>query len=354
MTDPKVFIIILNWNGLQDTLECLKSVFKLDYPNFEIIVVDNGSADNSVGVIRRAYPHIIMIENKENLGYTGGNNIAMRYAMEHGADYMWLLNNDTVVEPDTLSKIVDAAEASPDIGLVSPVVCYYDEPDRIQFYGSYVDWQNQTIVVPADKNLDIDNDFISGPNVCLWGTAFFIKKEVVEKIGHLNEDFFAYWEDTEYSLRVLNAGYRNLLCTSAKVYHKTTLPSPGTLGRSIYYFYYMTRNRFFLGSKYLRKGGKLCFLGKYFSDVIMTAAHCSQCSNSEAEDACLDGAWAAMLNMGGPWDKSVRMPLPLKKVFYFLCAWHPYLWTSLLKGDLSGVASELLKRTSRKLARLFG
>jgi len=346
---PKVFIIILNWNGLQDTLECLASVFKMNYSDFKVIVVDNGSTDDSVAVIRETYPQVILIENKKNLGYAGGNNTGMRYAIKHGADYMWLLNNDTVVEADTVSKLVDAAECHPRVGQISPVIYYYHSPDKIQFCGSYVDWNKQSIVIPRDKHLNIDKDFRSGSNVCLWGTALFIKRDVVEKIGYLNEHFFAYWEDTEYSLRVLNAGYRNLLCASAKVYHKTTPPSPGTLGRSIHYFYYMTRNRYFLGRIYFKKRRKLFFWGNYFSDIIMTVTHCSQCSNSEAEDACLDGAWAAMLNIGGPWDKNVRMPLPLKKVFYSLRSWHPYFWTSLLKGEVLEIFSEVRKRISIKL-----
>lgn len=101
---PKVYIIILNWNGLKDTLECLESVFKLDYLNFEVIVVDNGSTDDSVNVILKTYPQVRLIENRENLGYTGGNNIGMRYAIERDADYIWLLNNDTIVEEDTLGE----------------------------------------------------------------------------------------------------------------------------------------------------------------------------------------------------------------------------------------------------------
>lgn len=346
---PKVFIIIINWNGLQDTLECLASVFKMDYSKLKVIVVDNGSSDDSVAVIRKIYPQVILIENKKNLGYSGGNNIGMRYAIKHAAQYMWLLNNDTVVEVDAVSKLVDAAECHPKVGQISPVIYYYHSPDKIQFCGSYVDWDKQSIVIPRDKHLDIDKNFRSGANVCLWGTALFIRKNVVEEIGYLNEDFFAYWEDTEYSLRVLNAGYRNLLCTSTKVYHKTTPPRIGTLGRSIHYFYYMTRNQFFLRKKYFKKRGKLFFWGNYFSDVIMTATHCKQCSSKEAEDACLDGAWAALLNAGGQWDKSIRMPLPLKKVFYFLSSWHPYFWTGLFKGDVLEILLEARKRISIKL-----
>lgn len=107
MNHPKVYVIILNWNGLEDTLECLGSVFQMDYQNFEVLVVDNGSKDNSINFIKTKYPQVVLIENKENLGYTGGNNIGMRYALNNGADYVWLVNNDTVVMVDTLSKLID-------------------------------------------------------------------------------------------------------------------------------------------------------------------------------------------------------------------------------------------------------
>ena len=102
-------------------------------------MVDNGSKDDSVRVIRENYPQVIMIENKENLGYSGGNNIAMSYAMQNDADYMWLLNNDAIVEVDTLSKLVDIGENSPNVGILSPIIYYYDQPNMIQFCGSFVD-----------------------------------------------------------------------------------------------------------------------------------------------------------------------------------------------------------------------
>lgn len=113
---PKVFIIILNWNGLENTLECLASVSKLAYPFRQTIIVDNGSTDGSPDRLRTAYPHLTLIEHGVNLGYTGGNNAAMQYAMAHGADYVWLLNNDAVVEPDSLSALVATAVQNENIG----------------------------------------------------------------------------------------------------------------------------------------------------------------------------------------------------------------------------------------------
>ena len=353
MNQPKVYISILNWNGLKDTLECLVSVFKLDYPNFEVIVVDNGSTDDSVEVIEKTYPQVTLIRNKENLGFTGGNNIAMHYAMDHLADYIWLLNNDTTVEPDTLTKLVTEAEQSSDIGLVSPVIYYYDEPEKVQFCDSYVDWVNQIIVYPEYKNRhisDIHDNFKCGENTCLWGTALLIKRNVVEKIGYLDEGYFAYWEDTDYSIRALKMGYRNVICASAKVLHKTALPDAGSLRRSAQFFYYTTRNRYILAIKFFKSRGMLSFWGNYLSFVLTNFIYCKQFNDRVASDACLDGAWAAIRRTAGPWDKTVKMPVWLRKGFLFLSSWHPHLWINLLQGKFSNISSEVLKRSKSKIS----
>ena len=106
---PKVAVIILNWNGKEDTLECLASVKKLDYSNYEIVLVDNGSVDDSVDAISKQYPDMTLLQTGENLGYAGGNNVGIRWALEQGADYILLLNNDTIVAADLLSAFINAA-----------------------------------------------------------------------------------------------------------------------------------------------------------------------------------------------------------------------------------------------------
>ncbi len=354
MVYPKVFIIILNWNGLQDTLECLESVYNLEYSNFEVVVVDNGSSDDSVKVIHEAYPQATLIENKENLGFTGGNNIAMRYAMQHSADYMWLLNNDTIVETNTLNTLVTAAEKSMDIGLVSPTIFYYGEPKEVQFCGSYVDWENYTVVHPENRNSHVNDDFKIGKNVCLLGTALLIKRNVVEKGGYLDEKYFAYWEDMEYSIRTIKAGYRNIICSSAKIYHKAPLPSSEIIGRGEHYFYYMSRNKYFWGMQHLKGLDRLSFLRIYLSDIIKIAVSCKRCNENEAAEACLEGAWAAILGIGGPWDKSISMPDSLKKIFNFFCSWHPYFLADLIRGDFLNIYSEVLKKTRGKITKIEG
>lgn len=343
---PKVFIIILNWNGLKDTLECLESVFKLDYPDFEVVVVDNGSIDDSVGVIRKAYPEATLIENKENLGYTGGNNVAMRYAMEHSADYMWLLNNDTVVEPDTLSKIVAAAEGRPEIGLVSPVICYYDEPDKIQFCGSYVDYAVFGIFHAED--IESFHEMSRGHSISLWGTALLIKSNVVKQIGYLNSKYFAYHEDCEYCIRAAKAGYTSVLEPRAAVYHKDSRSTGSP--RAPLQVFLRVRNMYFLWMSNLKGFDRLTFFRKYIAHVITYGASLREQKLAKSVDACLDGVWAGLRGIGGPWNKDIKMPRWLKRIFYGLSSWHPYFWASLLRGDFLNLASEVLKRTKSKIA----
>lgn len=217
---PVVYIVIINWKRLNDILGCLDSVFKMDYEKYEVIIVDNGSNDGSCEVILNEYPIVHLIKNKSNLGYSGGNNVGMRFAMAQGGDYIWLLNNDTIVGKDSLRNLVELAEQNDRIGLISPIIYYYDKPQIAQFSGSYVNWKNLSIISPNANERTVENDFQEGDRVCLWGTALLIKRKVIEKIGYLNEQYFAYYEDTEYSLRSLKAGYRNNICRSSVVLHK--------------------------------------------------------------------------------------------------------------------------------------
>src|SRR3989339_346256 len=126
MNKPLVYILILNWNGKEDTLECLSSLKKIDYPNYKTIVIDNGSTDDSVKIINKKYPKIKIIENKKNLGYAEGNNVGIRYALKNKADYVLILNNDTIVDKKFLTELVKVGESNEKVGIVGPnVYCYF-------------------------------------------------------------------------------------------------------------------------------------------------------------------------------------------------------------------------------------
>ena len=128
--DPRVAIIILNWNGLDDTIACLQSVSNVRYNALEIIVVDNGSSDGSVETIHKIFPEVQIVANASNLGFAEGNNVGIRQALDR-TDYILLLNNDTTVHPDILHHLIPVVEEDPSIAVAGPVICYETEPDTI-------------------------------------------------------------------------------------------------------------------------------------------------------------------------------------------------------------------------------
>ncbi|MGK7368687.1 MAG: glycosyltransferase family 2 protein, partial [Candidatus Halalkalibacterium sp. M3_1C_030] len=135
LTEPKVHIIILNWNGKEDTIECLNSLKALEYPNFEIVVVDNASSDGSVSEIKDKFPETTLLESEINRGYAGGNNIGLRYALNHDSDYAWILNNDTVVDKNALGSLVKKMKIDGSIGICGSRLVYYHDRETIQALG---------------------------------------------------------------------------------------------------------------------------------------------------------------------------------------------------------------------------
>jgi hypothetical protein len=238
---PKVTIIVLNYNGLADTLACLESLASLDYPESEVVVIDNASSDGSVAAIHQAYPNIKVIETGQNLGYAEGNNVGLRYALETGADYILLLNNDTTVAADFLFRLIEATEADPEIGVAGPTIYYFDHPNVIWSAGGAIDWQRgQTAMLELDET-DV-GQFGSTPRQVdfVSGCALLIKRSVVERVGLLDARFFMYYEETEWCHRLRRAGYQILHVPQAKIWHKI---SSTAREASPQVHYYMTRNR---------------------------------------------------------------------------------------------------------------
>ncbi len=135
MTAPAIFIVILNWNGWRDTHACLGSLTGLTYPNSRGVVVDNASADGSEARLRALHPALTLLQSGANLGFAGGNNVGLRYALENGAEYVWLLNNDTLVEPDALTALVDKMQREPDLGLCGSTLLYEADRNTVQALG---------------------------------------------------------------------------------------------------------------------------------------------------------------------------------------------------------------------------
>lgn len=212
MNDPFVSIVILNWNGWVDTIECLDSLGYLKYEPFEIIVVDNASTDDSVKQIKSRFPEVKVIENSENSGFSKGNNLGIRLAMNGAAKYVWLLNNDTTVSDTALKELVETAENNPLLGIVGSVLYEYDQPGVVQAWGG----GDFNVLLSTTSHYKFPSNKIEH----IIGASMFIRRQVLEEVGMLDETFFFFMEDTEYSRRVKSLGWQLGVANRSRVYHK--------------------------------------------------------------------------------------------------------------------------------------
>lgn len=241
-TEKSVYIIVLNYKNLEDTIACLASLRKITYNKYRIVVVDNDSRDGSYEYLKEQETDCCILQSGENRGYAAGNNIGIRYALEQGADYVCILNNDVEAEPDFLTKLVRYMESAPEVGMTGPVVYEFGERDKIQSAGFSIcvgrgstepllQGKTKTVINP-DKKVE----FCDG----LSGTCLLVKREVLEKAGLIPETYFLFFEEMEWCLHIQKNGYKLATVLTAAVYHKgsATLKKTGTLSR-----YYMARNQ---------------------------------------------------------------------------------------------------------------
>ena len=261
---PKTYIVILNWNTWEDTIECLESLYKIDYQNYEVIVIDNSSTDDSIQRIKdycegkitinskyikydptnkplyveeitntEAKKNIdnerlsmippdrrlILIRNDKNYGFAEGNNIGIRYALQDNAEYILLLNNDTVVDKDFLKELVNVMEKDRKVGIAGSKIYDYYNPKLIQCSGGEINWKIGKIKeytwIEDDKDVDkpIERDFV-------WATSALIRREVFEKVGLLDPYFFFGIEEYDLCARAKKAGFKVVYVPSSKIWHK--------------------------------------------------------------------------------------------------------------------------------------
>lgn len=213
--------ILVNWNGWQDTIECIDALKQNNYPHLEVVVVDNGSSNDSVAKIETAHPDILLLKSPKNLGFAGGNNIGMRCALAHGVDFVWLLNNDTKPDKDALSEMVEKALSDPRIGAVGSVCYYADRPSTVQVWAGatvnlWTGYAKNYTEPQKDESLD-----------ALYGASMLIRRPALEQVGLLDEGFFHYWEETEFSLRLTQAGWRLAAAPDSRILHKVGASTGG-------------------------------------------------------------------------------------------------------------------------------
>lgn len=222
-----VYIIVLTWNGKADTLECLMSLGKLSYPNFRIMVVDNASTDGTADEVSRLHPAARILRNESNLRFAGGNNAGMRAALKERPDYVLLLNNDTVVAEDFLDRLVSAAGSDEKTGIAGPKIYYHADPRRIWYAGGRVGYWSGSISHIGVREIDKGQFGEITRTGYITGCAMLVKREVLEKIGLLDESFYIYGEDADFSLRAAGAGYELLFVPGSHLWHKVSVSTGG-------------------------------------------------------------------------------------------------------------------------------
>jgi hypothetical protein len=285
---PRVSIIVLNWNGCRDTIECLESLFGIRYPSYDVIVVDNGSEDDSVRNIElyadgrmevksRFFEYssdtkpiavveylkdgvdfieaettkidglvsnrrLSVVRNQMNLGFAEGNNVGIRLALKAFCpDYVLLLNNDAVVASDFLAQLIDVAEVAPEAGIFSPKILFYDQPERIQGTWNRVKFSRGKVYMAGTGELDRGQYDVVAETDYSQGVCFLIRRTTIERVGFFDPEFFCYSEESDYCFRARKAGIKSLYVPKARVWHKLSQTANRIDG---FVLYYTTRNRF--------------------------------------------------------------------------------------------------------------
>ena len=310
---PRVSIIILNWNGWKDTIECLESVYQITYPNYDVIVVDNGSENDSLDQIRdycrgnnpvqsefvkyqlsnkplqiieceprniksilsyektsqflSSNNRLILVKNKKNEGFTEGNNIAMRLAIDYiDPKYVLLLNNDTVVDRNFLTELITVGESDPNIGFVGPKIYYYNydgSKKTIQFAGAKQNtWTfnpkhigyNKIDAGQYDENYAVDY---------IHGSCILAKVKMIKQVGMLDSTFISFREENDWGIRGSKEGWKSVYAYRSKVWHKGGGSTKNRKGRSIA-IYYMVRNEFLFMKKHAKNYQQLVYLCNFF------------------------------------------------------------------------------------------
>ncbi|MCC7359773.1 MAG: glycosyltransferase family 2 protein [Anaerolineales bacterium] len=330
---PTIWVIVLHWQDLADTAACLEALRAQTG-----VVCQVGLVDNDPGEPARALagPGVHYLAAGRNLGYAEGNNLGLRYALDHGAAYLLVLNNDTVAPPEMCGRLLEAVEADERIGLVCPTIASWAQP-ALRFTPS-IDWacgQAGETWMPA-------NDAATRPVDYASGCALLARAAAVRAVGLFDAAYFAYYEDVDWSLRFQEAGYRTLIVPETCVYHKGTpdqrpAKSPGA-------WYYFTRNQMRFIRRYTPRRRRLSLLRAFTQSALANFTQVRAAQQLVNADAILDGWWAGLRGQSGP----ERPPAPgwVKALLAARPEW--WLWLSASRLEWRGRA-----RVRTRLRRLW-
>lgn len=235
-----IYIILVNYGGFNDTCECLESIAKSTYRNLKVLIIDNNSPDDSGVRLKEKYPQYEYILSDENLGFAEANNIGYKYALKNGADYILLLNNDTIIDKNMIDELIDKSNNNV---VTVPKMYYYSEKNRIWYGGGEVSKRKGTVYHIGEKKIDCDKYSKEKEISFATGCCMLIHKDILNEIGLFDKNYFMYCEDFDFSIRLKQSGKNILYVPKAKLWHKV---NASTKNNSNISKYYLTRNRFYL------------------------------------------------------------------------------------------------------------
>ena len=250
----RVAVIILNWNNRQITSDCIRSVLAMDGSDIAILVVDNGSTDGSAEILRQEFPEITVLPQGRNLGFAAGSNVGMRLALANDAEYVLLLNNDTIVGPDLIREMLSAMQHDARIAAVCPKIYFADRPELLWYAGADFSLWTGTGKHRGWKEVDRGQYDQQQEITQATGCAMLVRCNVLREVGLLDEQFWAYAEDLDWSVRFLKRGYRLAFAPKARLWHSdgfTAVKLLGSGSQAVRQFL-STRNMVFVGRKHLR------------------------------------------------------------------------------------------------------
>jgi GT2 family glycosyltransferase len=224
-----VAVILVNWNGREVTLDCLRSLHMVKGPPLHILVVDNASSDGSVEAIRREYPEVELLCQERNLRFAGGNNVGIRRALDLGAPHLLLLNNDTTIDPFAIQALVDRMERDERCGMVAPKIYYADRPATLWFAGGKISFWSGTMKHLGIREEDRGQHDQARRIDYATGCCMLVRTSIVRSVGGLDESYYMYGEDADWSMRVWRAGYTVWYEPLGKVWHKLSVSAGGHL-----------------------------------------------------------------------------------------------------------------------------
>lgn len=289
---PSICVITVTCNDAQNLQSFIPSLMANDYPDFSLLVVDNASHEMHRKLLEIDNAKVKILFLDENLGYAGACNTGIKHALEHGADYVFLLNNDTTMAPETIRELVSVAEQDTGIGIVGPLLLHMNPPDVIQEYGGNIDVHWAEVKKNYENEKCPDNLPEQKQVTFIGGGISLVRKEVFEKVGFLDENYFLYYDEVDFDTRVSAQGYRLVVTSKAKVWHDTGYSRVSSLR-----FFFSVRNRIYFARNNNSKLQFIRFNIYYmFSEFIELIATLIYKKHFDVACACLIAWYYGLIN----------------------------------------------------------